>query len=273
MGLNDKYKVTVVMPLYNKADHLENRLRFINKNSSELARHIIVDHSSTDGSSEIASRFCREHENFDYVLIHNTTHNPSEPRNVGLQMTETDYIMFVDADDLVFTKNVDETVNYMDANPHCSAACGVFSEAFDLQYYDSDFGAFIRYTEMERDFRFGNIYDSLFGLAYMRTGDLLRKSKIKHPYRNTNIEDFVFGIEFLYNLEQADYVIQTKDIVYIYNLFYIERIKSDSDDMVSKNVTWLQQAYNTIYENYPEFSIKADVFGKVKVVPTELSKS
>lgn len=67
-----KAKVAVVFPVYNGAKTLESSLECIARQDFGAFRAIIVENCSTDGSLEIAERFCAKDDRFS--IIRNETH-------------------------------------------------------------------------------------------------------------------------------------------------------------------------------------------------------
>lgn len=110
-----KDKVTLIIPLYNKVNHIEKTLQsvkdIIKYNNFEC---IIIDDESTDGSSEIAWNFCKENKDiFKYIKIqHEGNRNPANARNVGIKLTNSEYICFLDADDILLSDYITRGVNH-----------------------------------------------------------------------------------------------------------------------------------------------------------------
>ena len=253
ISLRKPYRITAIISLYNKVDHLENRLKFMSFYEPGLVRYIVIDHASTDGSSEIAQKFCREHEHFDYVLTHNNTHNPSEPRNVGLKMADTDYVVIVDADDVFCADEAVEAVKYLDENPNCAAVCGMFCNSYEFIYNDRPEGLYTLWEEAPIHSEYGNVYDAIFGVFYIGTGSILRRSKIKYPYRNEMLEDSLFGLEFMYGLEHHEYFYQMMKCIYIQNQPYSERNKEAEDELRRTETFWLNATRKNMLKYHPDF--------------------
>ncbi len=88
-------KISVVIPLYNKATHILDSLKSISEQSYAPDEIIIIDDGSTDGGDEIVKRF-----NFPNVrLIKQSNQGVSAARNHGIEVSRNDYIAFLDADD------------------------------------------------------------------------------------------------------------------------------------------------------------------------------
>ncbi|QFU23436.1 glycosyltransferase [Shewanella eurypsychrophilus] len=103
------YSISVVIPLYNKAQYIERAIDSIAKQTIAVDEIIIVDDGSTDGSAEIvASRFPK------VTLIRQVNQGVSVARNTGIEHANTEFIAFLDADDYwdaSFIANIFELMN------------------------------------------------------------------------------------------------------------------------------------------------------------------
>ena len=92
-------KVSIIVPVYNCADFLPRCLESLQNQSFTDCQFVIVDDSSTDGGSDIISRFADEDSRFTVITQPNG--GVSAARNAGLAASDGEFIAFVDADDYV----------------------------------------------------------------------------------------------------------------------------------------------------------------------------
>jgi len=114
---------TLVIPLYNKINVFRNTLdSVLNNHGSYPFKCIIVDDDSTDGSSEIGEEYdTRYPDIFTYVKKkHRGFPGPSFARNLGIQLTDTEYIGFLDCDDELCAGFVDRGCTFLDEHPEYS---------------------------------------------------------------------------------------------------------------------------------------------------------
>lgn len=90
-------KISVIVPVFNVAQYLEQCLDSIIGQTYENLEIILVDDGSTDSSGSI----CDSYKNVDsrIKVIHKKNGGLSDARNVGLDNCKGDYISFVDSDD------------------------------------------------------------------------------------------------------------------------------------------------------------------------------
>ena len=92
--MSEHPKVSVVLPVYNKAEFLEETLEQILGQSFSDWELIAVDDGSSDGSGEILNRFAMKECRMQ--VIHQKNAGVSAARNKGLALAVGDWIWFVD---------------------------------------------------------------------------------------------------------------------------------------------------------------------------------
>lgn len=90
-------KISIIVPVYNTAEYLEECLDSIHRQSLADWEAICIDDGSEDGSWEILRRYGAEDERF--VLARQEQRGAAAARNMGISMSRGEYIMFLDSDD------------------------------------------------------------------------------------------------------------------------------------------------------------------------------
>lgn len=98
MAHHEKYAprnmdITVVIPVYNRAHCLLATLQSV----PEDYKIIVVDNGSTDGSDEVAARFCAGRRDARFTIA--AQRGASAARNHGLALCRTEWVYFFDSDD------------------------------------------------------------------------------------------------------------------------------------------------------------------------------
>ena len=98
-----KYKVSVIVPVYNVEKYLEKCLESLVNQTLKSIQIIIVNDGSSDNSQEIIDKYAKQYPNkiFSYIKENGGL---GDARNYGLNYAEGEYISFVDADDWVDEK-------------------------------------------------------------------------------------------------------------------------------------------------------------------------
>ncbi len=91
--------ISVIVPVYNVADYLEQCLDSILNQTYKEFEVILVDDGSTDTSYSICDEYVKRDSRFH--LFRQENKGLSAARNAGLELCEGGYITFVDSDDFV----------------------------------------------------------------------------------------------------------------------------------------------------------------------------
>lgn len=89
--------VDVIVPVYNAADYVARAAQ--SALEAGAARVILVDDGSTDGSGEICDALAAQDDRV--TVLHQTNQGASAARNAGLDAAATEYVTFLDADDVL----------------------------------------------------------------------------------------------------------------------------------------------------------------------------
>jgi glycosyltransferase involved in cell wall biosynthesis len=95
--MNQRPKVSVIVPAYNVRDYIEEALISLKQQSFKAFEVLVVDDGSTDGTAEIVRRFCDRDSRFK--LLQKPNGGLSSARNHGMCHAIADYIALLDADD------------------------------------------------------------------------------------------------------------------------------------------------------------------------------
>ena len=110
-------RISVVIPLYNKAPHILKTLDSVFAQSVQPCEIIVVDDGSTDGGGEKVAGI-RHHP--ELHLISQDNQGVSVARNSGIEHAKGDFVAFLDADDSWKRDHIDELVklirNYPEVN-------------------------------------------------------------------------------------------------------------------------------------------------------------
>lgn len=96
------YKISIIVPVFNVEDTLQDALDSI-KNQSigfENLEVIFVDDKSTDDSSNIIRDFSKRYDNVKSICLSENSGFAGKPRNVGIENATAPYLMFLDPDDI-----------------------------------------------------------------------------------------------------------------------------------------------------------------------------
>lgn len=91
--------VSIIIPVYNRADHLGKCLDSIQEQTWTNLEVIVVDDGSTDRSRAIVREFVERDARFHLFTVEHQ--GPSAARNKGIEEATGEFLTFVDADDYI----------------------------------------------------------------------------------------------------------------------------------------------------------------------------
>ena len=100
--------VSIVIPVYNAEDYLEESLGTVVSQSYRNLEIICVDDSSTDNSLLLIKKMMQEDPRISLVTQEN--HGAGAARNLGMKEAKGEYILFFDADDVLKKKAIETAV-------------------------------------------------------------------------------------------------------------------------------------------------------------------
>ena len=116
----NKPLVTIVIPLYNKADWIIPTLQSVLNQTYLNWECIIIDDGSTDQGVEKVRTFLATQKG-TWRIFSQINQGQSVARNLGISLANGKYIAFLDADDVWFPVKLEYQVNYLEKNSSVGA--------------------------------------------------------------------------------------------------------------------------------------------------------
>ena len=108
---------SIVVPTFNREDHLRRSLGSIALQSFRDYEVIVVDNASTDRTVEVALSF---RDRFDLaVLVNDSNRERSYSRNRGAEHARGRFVVFLDSDDELRSDALELAAAFVDADPDC----------------------------------------------------------------------------------------------------------------------------------------------------------
>lgn len=113
--LKFKYKISVIIPVYNCEEYLEGCLNSLygqtmNRNDFQI---IFINDGSKDRSGELCIKFA---EDKNIVYFEKENGGVSSARNKGIELSEGKYIIFLDSDDTISSNTLETIYNFFEEN-------------------------------------------------------------------------------------------------------------------------------------------------------------
>ena len=106
--------ISVVIPIYNKEEHINNCINSIISQTLTDDKYeiICINDGSTDNSASIIEEY--KHSNKNIFLVNKQNNGVSSARNCGIKLARGKYILFLDADDTISNNTLIDIVEYFD---------------------------------------------------------------------------------------------------------------------------------------------------------------
>ena len=119
------FNISVIIPFYHAIDFFEDALNSVLAQTIPIDEIIVIN----DGSGEAAKKYLA---NFPEITVINLPYNqgPSIARNTGIKAANSEWIAFLDADDLWLPKKIEQQIQFLDKHPQFTA-CHTGIETFN----------------------------------------------------------------------------------------------------------------------------------------------
>ena len=107
-------KMAVIVPTFNRACYLSNAISYVIGQTYDNWTLIIVDDGSSDNTSQVVEPFLSD-KRIKYIYQKNK--GLAAARNTGIRMSSSEYLAFLDDDDIWFSDRLEKAVRWLDVNP------------------------------------------------------------------------------------------------------------------------------------------------------------
>lgn len=241
MELNKK--VSIIVPVYNVAEYLEDCLNSLVNQSYENIEIILINDGSKDNSLKILKTFAEK--DLRIKVFDNENHGVSYTRNFGLKNSTGEYVAFVDSDDIVAKNYIEVLVNSLELNNADMSICSFVS--FKDQQPN--------FTNAENNKVFTNNLETVFytftrgmpwGKLFKR--ELLIKNNIKFNEEVYICEDLFFNMQYASNCKS--FVFNSSKLY-----GYLQREGSAVRNNVSPRWFTVLKTYGFLFDNYLDNSV------------------
>ncbi len=211
INIKDK-KISVIVPVYNMEQYLRQTIDSIINQSHKNLEIICVNDGSTDSSEDIIKEYASRDDRV--LLVNKANGGLSSARNAGLEVTTSDYVAFVDADDWVEPQTYETMLTALLQNDVDMVSCRFKREYEDFshrkesdEFYDNKSA----WPEGKHEVTNSLIsYFSVFAWTKLYKTSIIKENKIEFP-EGLIFEDWVFYWKYIvladsvYSLDKSFY--------------------------------------------------------------------
>ena len=253
-----KFKITVIVPIYNAGQYLEKCIDSIINQTYTNLEIILVNDGSTDNSGAICDEYAKKDSRIK--VIHKENGGLSSARNAGLDIASGEYVSFVDSDDWIEKDMLEVLYNACtsnDAELSCGGRYDVYPKSTIVGLCPKN-DECISVIEMIKKLFLAvecdcSVCDKLFKRSLF--------DEIHFPLGQINEDEAIF-----YNLLDGATRVALVNKP-LYNYFHRESSISTSD-FTERKLVYLDNATKIkafVQETYPELKHEAEVFYATKI--------
>lgn len=195
--MNDKTRLSVVMPVYNAENYLKESIDSILNQTYKDFKFIIIDDGSTDNSLDIIKRYSEIDNRIRYITRENK--GLVYTLNEGIKESESEYIARMDADDICNLKRFEKEIEFLDRNKEygmVASFVNIFGNAYSN---DENFKLEVKHNNENFE-----LLDLLCGISYICHPSVMVKRELfdlygcyREEYKYS--EDLELWIRFMIN--------------------------------------------------------------------------
>lgn len=279
--------VSIIIPCYNNKNVIQDAIDSALNQSYPHIEIIVVDDGSTDGSYEFVADNIRHGQKLQVVRQDNQ--GPAAARNTGFNLSTGDFLVFLDADDILHTDYVDNCYRMYESNPNLNIVyCDVelfenrtglwklkpFSESTILLFNSIPVFAMIRSCVFQQvgkydtELRCSEDWELWIRLLQQFEG-VYKIPKVLYYYRKRNEQNSITDYDKIYNFRHDS-------LLYIYNKH--QQLYRNCDlDMTNllTAVVYKERYYNEWYRKFYYWAFRRKKYAEIyqKNLPLTAGKS
>ncbi len=250
--------ISIVVPVYNVKDYLEECLKSIINQSYANLEILVVDDGSIDGSSKLCDELARLDGRIE--VIHQANSGVAAARKKAILHAKGEYVGFVDGDDKISSDMIEYMVKNIGGCDVITVGCYYEEESGDWFKQEDLMEEGIYATEDELDFFHANMLSYRNRYEYGICPYLVNKM-----FRCILLQEIVANINF--NLSYAEdaeivfqYLLKCKAIRVSHKCLYFYRYRENSalhaiDSNYMHNLNKIYLALENIFDNHPKREI------------------
>jgi glycosyltransferase involved in cell wall biosynthesis len=130
--LTANIKLSIIVPLYNTQEYIEECILSIIDNGIEDYEIIVIDDCSTDQGPKIVKDMVNKFPGIITFVKNNRKKGVSGARNTGLEIAKGEYVAFLDSDDLVLNDSIAIRLEYLEKKSQINIVTGDFVQFFEV---------------------------------------------------------------------------------------------------------------------------------------------
>lgn len=259
-----KQLISIIVPIYNAEKYIQRCIDSILSQTYKDLQIILINDGSTDNTLTILNEYVQYDSRIQIINKENT--GVSETRNIGIEMSEGEYIGFVDADDYIEPEMYEKLYNSIEMTGADVACCGYYQDFQAYKYEITvDDSLIIKDTNYYEINGIDNILGQYFrqdirsGIGDGNWNKLFRKDIISNTrYDNIHYcEDVDFQVRIF---EKCAKIVCINDLLYHYVDNSLSATKKEFNKEKAGVLFVADQILNRTLISYPDIRLQAYAF-------------
>lgn len=226
-------KISIIVPVYNSEKYLEKCISSLIYQTYKNLEIIVVNDGSIDKSKSVINKFSKKDGRIKVINKKNS--GVSDTRNVGINASSGDYLLFVDSDDYIDLEYVEKSVQYIEQNDldylKCSYIELVGSTESRVAYYSSKI---FTKEEVIHEISITDNFSSIGGVFVNKNVIVNNNIKFNNEYKHG--EDLLFNYNCIIKSRRVGYFNEC-------NYYYVK-----NSDSVSNSIQ-IESIYRYVNDN------------------------
>lgn len=208
--IEDKGLVSIIVPVYNAEKHISKCIESVISQTYSNWELILVNDGSRDNSHSVCKNFAQNDNRIK--VLNKINGGASSARNAGIKVSQGKYICFIDSDDYVGNKYIEDLIVPYIQGSNTMIICGMTILNKNIKSY---------FTYDNYEIR-NNLFENLSKTFFFQHGGPTSKLYLKSIIDNNNIrfdeklcnyEDLIFNLSYI---EHIDCIIYSNSTQYVY---------------------------------------------------------
>lgn len=242
-------EASIIIPVYNKEKYLKETLLSVDKQQDDHLEVIIIDDHSTDHSMDIITDFAKSTKKKVKIIKNDQNMGVAYNRNIGIRESTSDYITFLDADDLLDKDFMTFMLQKIKQYPEVDYICGMH-----IPFKEKVSARSIHMMKNYFDYEENQIIDPRIDFDYIARSNvacnsrLYKKSSIQNiKFVESHFEDYEF---FLDTVASELRCLYTTEPIYGYRVVAEGKYQSCFYNISHSCLDYFD-IYNRIVQKYP----------------------
>lgn len=207
-------RISIIIPVHNVERYLEKCLESIIPQITQQDEILLMNDSSTDGSTQICEKYAKEYSNI--YTEYGENGGPSKTRNLGIDKAKGKYILFIDSDDYLHENYIEKMINNIEKY-ELKVCCYSFVYLDLNKTKEQKYNSNKTELDLPRE-KFINLYHrQLLNLVWNKIyyANIIKDNNIRFDEKVTKGEDLLFNLDYILHIKTPINIINESLYFYV----------------------------------------------------------